>query len=113
MCISGVAPPARSKATKVAVAAEEAEAPAAEEEMPPPSSRKRKERCDVGQVRHNISKMRFHKDACIGLRQLMINGKWHDLVEVSAASFNYYCVCASMIIIVCSPRTTMLVCFLI
>ena len=83
--------------------------------MPPPSSsRKRKERCDVGQARHHISKMRFHKDACIGLRQLMINGKWHDLVEViiSVASFNYYCMHVSMIIIVCSPRTTMLVCFL-
>ena len=34
--VYGVTPPARSKATKVAVAAEEAEAPAAEEEMPPP-----------------------------------------------------------------------------
>ena len=108
----GATPPAPPRATKTTVVDVEAEAPAAME-MPPPSSRKRKERSDVGQVRHHISKMRFHKDACIGLRQLMINGKWHDLVEVSAASFNYYCVYASMIIIVCSPRTTMLVCFLI
>ena len=88
--VYGAARPARSKATKVVVASEEAEAPAAEE-VPPPSSKKRKERCDVGQSRHNISKMRLHKESCITTRQLMINGKWHDLIEVNAIDIDYYC----------------------
>ena len=82
---------ARPRATKSTAINVEAEAPAAEEEVPPPS-RKRKQRSDAEQPRYNVSKLRVHTTpSCIKTRQIRINGKWHDLVEVSAAIFNYYC----------------------
>ena len=80
----GTAAAARPKATKAtAVNVEvDAEAPAAEEEVPPPS-RKRKQRSDAEQPRYNVSKLRVHTtSSCIKTRQIRINGKWHDLVEV-------------------------------
>ena len=73
---------ARPRGTKAVTVNAEAEAPAAEEEVAPPS-RKRKQRSDADQPRHNVSKLRVHtSSSCIKTRQIRINGKWHDLVEV-------------------------------
>ena len=73
---------ARPRGTKAVTVNVEAEAPAAEEEVAPPS-RKRKQRSDAEQPRHNVSKLRVHTSSSgIKTRQIRINGKWHDLVEV-------------------------------
>ena len=82
--------PAPSKG-KVVVAVAEAPAAAEEEEevAPPP---KRTRRCDAGKSRHNLSKLRLYADACcITMRQIMINGKWHELNPVLFIFVNCYC----------------------
>ena len=78
--------------SKVVVAVAEAPAAEEEEEVAPPPKRTR--RCDAGKSRHNLSKLRLCTDTCcITMRQIMINGKWHELNPVLFIFVNNYCYC--------------------